>query len=316
MTTDPPAVSRAARPAPAPPLSLPPRSIWSPGPLATSIVCAALLLIFATLAYTAAHTKSATWDEPEHLLGAFLHARHHDFRVNPEDPALFGIIASLPMGPAEFKVDLAREAYKAIADNTNAQWAFIVDTLYRTGGNDPQRALARSRAACLAVGFVLGAVIAWWTYRLVGGIGAIIATTLYAFDPNFLAHAPLVKNDVMLSAAMLGLMFALWRFGRHGTWLRLAAVALLAGAAVSVKYSGVLAAPFVAVALLVRALLPEPWVVPGFVLDTRLRRLAAAAVTYVVVAVVAYVVVWACYRFRFAPTPGPARAAQYGACRG
>jgi hypothetical protein len=277
----------------------------SVGPLATAIACGALLAIFATLSYTAVQTKSATWDEPEHLLGAFLHARHHDFRVNPEDPALFGTIASLPMGPAEFKLDLTREAYKAIADNTATQWPFIVDTLYRTGGNDAQRALAASRAACLAVGMILGAVIAWWTYRLAGGVGAIIATALYAFDPNFLGHAPLVKNDVMLSAAVLGLMFAVWRFGRRGTWPRLAAIALLAGAAVSVKYSGVLAGPFVAVALLVRALLPEPWFVVGLILDTRPRRLAAAALTCVVVAVVAYGVVWACYGFRFAPTPDP-----------
>jgi hypothetical protein len=59
-------------------------------------------------------------------------------------------------------------------------------------------------------------------------------------------------------------MLALWKFGRRGTWLNLAMIALLTGAAVSVKYSGVLCGVFVVLTLLIRALLPQPWTVLGF----------------------------------------------------
>ena len=82
-------------------------------------------------------------------------------------------------------------------------------------------------------------------------------------------------------------------------------MALCAGAAVSVKYSGVLAAPIVVIALLLRALMPAGWRVVGVELPTRGKRLAAALAACLVVAVVAYAFVWMCYGFRFAPMPDP-----------
>ncbi len=273
--------------------------------LLAAAICAVLLAIFAILSYSAAWQKSATWDEPEHLLGSFIHRHYKDFRINPEDPALFGWIASLPLRKDALKVSIESSAFRRILDDTAWQWPFIWETLYRTGGNDPEPLLRRARFMSTLVGVLLGATLAWWTYQLAGSAAAIVATALYAFCPNFLAHSSLVKNDVMLSAALLGLMFAVWRFGRRGTWLNLSAVALLTGAAVSVKYSGVLAGPIVAIALVVRAMLPQPWRWLGMELTTRLARLGMTLATCVVVAIVAYVFVWACYGFRFAATPDP-----------
>lgn len=275
------------------------------GPLATAAACAALVLAFAALSWTAVNTKSATWDEPEHLLGGYLHSNHRDFRVNPEDPALFGWITALPLRRDAIKLDLSRESYKAIADNTALQWAFVTDTLYHTGGNDHEKLLRASRGAALAVGIILGAIIAWWAYKLAGPIAAIAATTLFAFDPNFLGHAPLVKNDVMFSTALTGMMFSMWRFGRQGTWLRFAALALCTGAAITVKYSGVLAVPLLLGALLIRAMLRQEWILAGFRLRTRPRRLLGAACVAIAVGLVAYIMVWAVYFFRFEPTPDP-----------
>ena len=48
----------------------------------------------------------------------------------------------------------------------------------------------------------------------------------------------------------MALMFSIWRFGRQSTWLRLAPIALCAGAALTVKYSGILVGPFVILARL------------------------------------------------------------------
>src|SRR5688572_14363817 len=148
--------------------------------------------------------------------------------------------------------------------------------MYRIG-NDEQRVLNRSRAACTAIGVILGALVAWWSYRLAGGTAAVAATTLYALCPNFLAHASIVKNDVPLACVLLGLSYALWLMGRRASALRLSAVALLCGAALGIKYSGVLAGPIVAIVLCARALLPQPWEFLRLTLDTRAKRLAAAA---------------------------------------
>jgi hypothetical protein len=275
------------------------------GPWATLGICAAMLVVFATLSYSASLQKSATYDEPLHVLGGFLHRHYKDFRVNPEDPALFGWLVSLPNPKDALRVDLKSLAYEQILTEVGNQWPFIWITLYRSAGNDEQLVLNRSRLVCTMIGVMLGAVIATWTYRLAGPVGAIAATALYALCPNFLAHASIVKNDVPLSCVMLGLMYSTWLLGRRGSWPRLAAVALLCGAALGIKYSGVLAGPVVAIALLVRALLPQPWEFAGINLETRLKRFAAAATTCVVSLVVAIVCVWAVYGFRFGPTPDP-----------
>ena len=254
------------------------------GPGVTFGICAALLVAFACLSYGAVAGwfntagKSATYDEPLHVLGGYLKRHHKDYRLNPEDPALFSWIVSLPNPKDALKVDLSVAQYNAIYDDIGHQWPVVWYTMYRSG-NDEQRALQRSRAACTAIGVVLGALVAWWSYRLAGSVAAIAATTLYAFCPNFLAHASIVKNDVPLACVLLGLMLAVWLLGRRASVLRLVSVALLCGAALGIKYSGVLAGPIVAIALGVRALLPQPWEFLRLNLDTRLKRLAAAAAT-------------------------------------
>src|SRR5947207_1106509 len=96
---------------------------------------------------------------------------------------------------------------------------------------------------CAAL-LIIFALIAWLAV-----VAAVVATGLFALDPNFLAHAPIVKNDVVFSLAMLGLCFALWRAGQRLTWPRAIAVALLCVAMLGAKFSGILAGVLVPVLL-------------------------------------------------------------------
>jgi hypothetical protein len=270
----------------------------------TAGACGLLVVLFGALSYSASLEKSATYDEPLHVLGGYMHRHHQDFRINPEDPALFGWLVSLPNPRDSLNVDVESQAYRAIVNEVGMQWPFIWITLYHTPGNDEQLVLNRSRAVCTILGVVLGAVIAWWSYRLAGAVAAVAATTLYAFCPNFLAHASIVKNDVPLSLVLLSLMFALWMVGLRGTLPRVAAVALLCGAALGIKYSGVLAGPLVVIALTLRAIAPTTWEVAGLKLVTWWQRLAGAVAICLLSAVVAWVCVWAVYGFRYKATPG------------
>src|SRR5688500_19217995 len=52
--------------------------------------------IFCTLSWSAARTKSPTTDEPMHALAAWLWTHERDFRLDPEDPPLWGYWMSLP----------------------------------------------------------------------------------------------------------------------------------------------------------------------------------------------------------------------------
>ena len=85
------------------------------------------------------------------------------------------------------------------------------------------------------------------------------------------------------------------------------AIAVLCGIGLGVKFSGVILFPIVAVLLLIRVFLPEPWQMLGReVVDRRARTGIVVALGFVV-ALVSFVIVWASYGFRFDPTETPGR---------
>src|SRR4051794_24827112 len=61
-------------------------------------LCAALLLLFAVLSYSAVLTKTATFDEPLHAVSGYAIRAFGDYRIDPEDPALFTRLAAFPHG--------------------------------------------------------------------------------------------------------------------------------------------------------------------------------------------------------------------------
>src|SRR4051812_37175618 len=62
--------------------------------LCTAAAVMVLAIVFGAISYRASLTKSATYDEPLHVVGGFVHRYFNDYRINPEDPALFGLWAA------------------------------------------------------------------------------------------------------------------------------------------------------------------------------------------------------------------------------
>jgi hypothetical protein len=269
------------------------------------LVCSTLLVSFALIAWLAVSAKSPTYDEPYHAPSAWIALHRSDFRIDSEDPPLWKYWAALPNGRDAISADFTGDTWQSIPRNLPRQWYWCVTTLYRTPGNNAEAFIARSRAMMLIVGIGLGAMIAWWAWRLKGAVAAIVATTLFALDPNFIAHAPLVKNDVVFALSMLSLVFVLWRCGQQLTWPRAIAAALLCAVMPTVKFSGVLAGVLVPVMLGFRAMPPWTWVVFGRELRGRGARLAAAALVTVLCGLLSIGGIWAAYGFRFDPTPDP-----------
>ncbi len=267
--------------------------------------CAALLALFATLSWLAVRTKSPTADEPLHAVAAYVKLFHADFRVDPEDPPLFGYWAMIPHDRRTLLLDKTVPSWHVMPDYLWRQWEWVIPTLYRTPENRPEPFIDRSRAMMLVWGVVLGALIAVWAGQLSGAVAAIAATALYALDPNFLGHAPLVKNDVPLALAAFALLHATWRTGERVTPFRAAWLALLAGVALNVKFSAVILVPIVAIVLLIRALMPRPWIVLGRVIASRAQKMLIALGLLVGGGLVSVGVIWVSYGVRYAPTPDP-----------
>ena len=122
------------------------------------------------------------------------------------------------------------------------------------------------------LGVILGAIIAWWAWRLAGAVAAVVATAAFCLDPNFLAHTPLIKNDVAITLMFVGLMAIVWLLGERVTIWRGIAAGLLLGAAITTKFSGILGIPVLMIALCSRALLPQPWTALKWIAQSRLAQ--------------------------------------------
>jgi hypothetical protein len=264
--------------------------------------CAVLLAIFASLAWLGIRDKCATYDEPNDSIEAWTVTRYADYRISPADPPLAYYWAALPQSKSALHVDFNSAMWKEASHAIGNEHQFSTDTLYRTPGNDADAFLRRSRMMMLTIGVFTGIALAIWGYFLGGSVCAIASLTLFALDPNFLAHAPIVKNDVSMALAAVLLMIAVWSVGRRASILRVLMLGIMCGVVLCVKFNG----PLFALALLGRALWVGPWEVLGKRLSGAGTKLFAALGVGAVCLAVSYVLIWGCYRFRFNPSPDAA----------
>ncbi len=257
------------------------------------------LAAFAILSYTAVVTKSSTYDEPMHAVAGAVHRQQHDFRMNIEDPPLWLYWAEWPNWSRPLALDLSSRTWKEMSNSGRNEWQFAVDTLYHTPGTDGEAYIRRCRPMQIILGVALGCILAAFTWQVGGPVAALIAVVLYAFDPTFLAHAALIKNDVAITLVTLALVWTLWHVGRRASAWAIVAAVLLSALTLTVKFSGVLLIPVVLLLLIIRAFMPFEWPMLGRILTTRKSRLSFSILLTLMMAIAAYVGVWASYGFRF-----------------
>jgi hypothetical protein len=257
--------------------------------------CALMLATFAFTSRLAWSHKSATCDEPLHFVGAWLQTHYGDFRCNPEDPPLWKYFVAAGTDVHDMHIPQV----------SPVPVKFAADTLYHEPANNADALISAGRDRMIWFGIALGIVIAWWAWRLAGPVAATVATTAFSLDPNFLAHASLIKNDVPITLLFLAIMAAVWLLGERATLVRWIALSLILGAALSTKFSGFLAIPMLAVALILRSISSDPWRILRWTARTRWRRFAAALAMGFAALIVSYIFLWACYDFRFHPTTDP-----------
>ncbi|HTW93208.1 MAG TPA: hypothetical protein VMD30_00340, partial [Tepidisphaeraceae bacterium] len=179
--------------------------------------------------------------------------------------------------------------------------------LYETPGNDGISIVQRCRAMALIPALALGMLVSAWAWRLAGPVAAMVATTLWAFDPNLLAHGVLAKNDVAIALAYAWMGFAIWSVGKRLTWLSASSLCLAIAVAPMIKLSGIAFLPIAAIVLFVRAMMNRPWEVMGRSSLGRPSKCAAVAGLMLCAALGSYLLLWACYGFRFNAGPGELR---------
>lgn len=260
-----------------------------------------------------AKKHSPTFDEPMHALGAFMHLHRGDFRINPEDPPLWHYWAAMAWGDDRLEIDPYNPQWVDCRSRVDLQWAVTIDQLIDRPELDPIGFVMAMKRRMVAIGamlvFSIGVVGRWILSRFAPYTNALalLAAFLCAVEANFLAHSAMLKNDVGLTLTWLWMVVGIWWVGRRISVPRIALLGLTCAACATMKFSGVLVAPAVVLALLARACIPTPWRVGSRVLRNKSSRLLAAGAVCLIAALMTWVGVWAAYGFRYRAIPEPDR---------
>lgn len=247
------------------------------------IVLALLLLFFAWMTIVASSRKSASFDEQYHLTAGFSYLKTGDYRLATTHPPLVGLIAALPL-LADATIILPLD-HPAWAQGNRFEFS---DVFLWYANAEPASMLERARVPIVLLGLLLVLTVFLWGRSLYGAIGALLAALLVALDPNILANARQVTTDLGVTLALLLTFWRLWVWLARGHWWDVVLTGLCAGAAMAAKYNGLMLWPAMALVLILH---------PRSVSEGPAQRSGGRVVTFVAVAAIALIVVWAIYRF-------------------
>jgi len=265
----------------------------------------ALLLILSAQIIHAIHGQSLTWDEDDHIFAGYESWKTHDFGLNPEHPPMVKQLATLPLLPLHLKVPPLQNRFFKTEAYLDGH-----DLLFHNGPADGNHYSAetlvfRARLPTLLFAIAAALLVFFATREMFNVRAALIALTLFCFDPTLLAFGAYVTTDMAASCTIFATIYALWRYVQRPTAARLIVTGIAAGLALAAKHSTVLLAPMLVLLLAgelaARALSARR---PRDHRQTSLSRsalhyaAALAAITFVGV-----IVLWTFYGFRYAARP-------------
>jgi hypothetical protein len=264
--------------------------------LAVSAGVCILLALFALQLTLSSRRNSLTWDEGHHLFSGYMSWKRADYGLNPEVPPLVKMVSAVPLLRMPLAVPPLRGRFfktEAFLDGKD----FLFD-------NDCNRVLFRARMAASLFSFALALLVFAAAREMFSTTAAFIALALLVFDPNFLAHGALVTTDVGSAFTLFATVYAFYRWRAAPTWPRLVLVGLAAGLALVTKFTGVLVFPMLALLALCEFAFPSRFSSVSTPEPQARRSLGVhllgglAATT-----VMAWLVTWAFYGFRYAARP-------------
>jgi len=167
--------------------------------------------------------------------------------------------------------------------------------------NDADSILFQTRLFASLFTVVLGLLLFESAYVIFGVGPAVIALTLFVFEPNVLAHGFLVTTDMGLACCLYATVYAFYLYLEKGTKRRLVVTGILAGATLATKHSGLIVFPVLTALALTELAGGERHTSAGKSWTS--NRLVSTASTLGFVALIAYVTLWAFYGFRFTAQP-------------
>jgi len=263
-------------------------------PLVLAGVCLLLLVFGLQIAFTV-HQESLTWDEGDHIFAGYMMWKTHDYGLNPEHPPLMKLLGTLPLLGQPLTIPSDQHRYFKTEAYMDGR-----EMLFAKGPEYAKMLTFRMRMANLTVAILLGLLVFLAAYEMFGVGAGFVALVLLVFEPNVLAHGAFVTTDVGVSCFFFASVYAFYRYCKVPSVGRLVVAGLAVGLALATKHSAVLLLP-----MLVALAACE--VVFRFNGDERGKRALRLVGGLAGVAVIAVVVLWAFYGFRYNARPGALR---------
>ena len=254
--------------------SAPLRPPWAELPILLLVIGIGVLRITDTY-----HSLSQTIDEPAHLASGLQWLDTGEYTYNRMHPPLARSFAAL--GPFLDGVRSLKRPHPITAGN---------DELHSRG--DYWRTLILARLGILPF-FLLGVLVTWsLTRALFGSVPALVAAAAFTLLPPVLAHGALATTDMAVTAMMPVVLLAGMRWLDEPDRDATVVLGVACGVAVLLKFSVLVFIPACLLAMLAAKLVIEPGSSA-----TKLDRCRRVEFPILGVMAVAFVVVWAGYRF-------------------
>ncbi len=253
------------------------------------LIAGGLIVLQMILIAVIVHGESLTFDEADHIFSGYMMWHSGDYGLNPEHPPLVKLVATLPLLQENLWVPpLQGRYFKAEAYRGGR------DFMERNDG--PQhRLLFRIRLAAGVFAAVLSVMVFLLGRQLFGESAGLLALLLVVFEPNVLANSDLVTTDIGVTCFFLATIYCFYRYARQPSVIRLLLTGLAAGLTLASKHSGILLAPMLLALALVEIACAER--------EERKRMARTLLGGFAAIAVLAVVVLWAFYGFRYAARP-------------
>jgi 4-amino-4-deoxy-L-arabinose transferase-like glycosyltransferase len=248
-----------------------------------------LILLQMILVAIIVHGESLTFDEGDHIFAGYMMWHSGDYGLNPEHPPLVKLVATLPLLQEKLWVPpLQQRWFKSEAYRDGR------DFMERNDG-PRHRLLFRMRLAAgvFAVGLLVMVLLMGST--LFDEFAGLLALLLVVFEPNVLANSDLVTTDMGVACFFLATIYCFYRYARQPSVIRLLLTGLAAGLALSSKHSGILLAPMLLGLTVVEIACAER--------GQRKRMAGTLLGGIAAIVIVAVVILWTFYGFRYAARP-------------
>lgn len=260
------------------------------------LFAAATISLFAILLFELTLTigrESQTWDEGCHIFAGYRYWTRGDFAMNPEHPPLVKLLTAATLLPLHLSGPERKDLFSKEEDFVSAA-QFIYS-------NNAEQILYRTRLMAAMLCLLLAALVFVTARKMFGNVPALIALTLFVFEPNILAHGWEVTTDTGFSCFLLATVYAFYGYLKQPSPRRLIFVGLMAGLALASKHSAILIFPILLV--LVAA---ELWLRRSTPASDRSSLPGATKLISALVlsGLIAVTVLWAVYGFRLHPQRG------------